>query len=202
MKTNTKFTVIVVLAFLLMPYNKVLGQYHALKVNAIGLFSGLNLGYEFGLSEHVSIGISGHTIDYNYLWAMSNDENVTGWGFTPEIRYYPLKGKKYSPAGFFAGTYLRYRFLTGAYSNNDATKFNGEDINIGLCAGYKIVLNHFFIEFLGGVGHSFGDWNDKEQKNYDNYNTGGLLSSNGNIPFKYTRLEVSLGLLFPVKDKE
>jgi hypothetical protein len=201
MKTNAKLMTITLLACLLVPGNRLSAQYHVVKINALGLLSGVNLAYEYGINDLVSVGLSGHTIDYSKR--NINNRDVEGWGIMPEARIYPLKNKRHCPAGLFAGTYFRYRNLTDNSPELSLVKHNGNDFNFGLCAGYKIYINHLIIEFLGGIGHKFGSWSDIEKNN--NAQSGVIDdNSNGNDSplIDNMRLEVSLGFLFPSMDKK
>jgi hypothetical protein len=199
MKTTLRLIMVFLLVPILLTENNAFGQYHAFKINALGLISGVDLGYEGSVNKMISIGLSGQVVDFTKSSSLSDEQKVTGWGITPEVRIYPLFGKRLCPAGLFAGTYFRYRNLTENSSDPAIGKHSGNDFNLGLCAGYKIYIHQFFIEFLGGIGHGFGSWNDPVKNNDD---AAVVSESNNSSPFKNMRIEMSLGFMFPSMEEK
>jgi hypothetical protein len=128
-----------------------------------------NLFYERSINKYISLGFDIENGRYEYSTTTSlggsieNEYQITGWGFTPEIRIYPMGKNKNAPKGFFIGSYFKYYVLKDKYSKESSTKYDLEMIytnndlsayGFGFDAGYKLGRRNFIFEPL--LGYAFG----------------------------------------------
>lgn len=154
---------------------------NVIKINPISLLGGLSLSYERAVWRGFSVNLQGsylyaHSLPQgivNQIWRNDATENqkltfgkprFTGYGFTPEIRYYFLPGQS-APEGLYAGIYLRMwqynASMDVTYINPnlnmpiDTFQLTGKvsyyAVRPGLQVGYNwIIGNHFSLDaFLG-----------------------------------------------------
>ena len=150
------------------------GQKAAIKTNLLyDATTTLNLGFEFGLSEKVTLDISG-----NYNPWKFNDYRLKHGLIQPEIRYWLCE--KFN--GHFFGLHGMYaRYNVGGLFFNDNMKHNRYQGHLwggGITYGYQWILNNRWnLELAIGIGYArlsdkkypiaeCGDMLKKEKRNY------------------------------------
>ena len=134
----------------------------AIKTNALYWATAtVNLGIEVGLSEKLTLDISGN---YN-PWRFSNYRQFKHWLVQPELRYWPCE-RFY---GHFFGVHAHYARLNVSNLNIFGLgdkRYQGDAYGAGLSYGYQWILNkRWSMEAEIGIGYA--------RINYAKYECGG-----------------------------
>jgi len=116
---------------------------NAMKTDAFSwIFGTAVLKYERVFSENLSVQLGGF-YSWNFPAYDSDVNNATGFGITPEIRYY-LSNKTPAPRGIYLAPNYRYQKLEteNLEENSESTLVtNGIAINLG----YQLILKDLFL---------------------------------------------------------
>ncbi len=151
------------------------GQANVIKWNPFNLIVGqTTVSYERVINEQFSANVAANFISWDNTRAIDissldfgiNEINVnadlSGIGFTPEVRYYPIASQT-APEGFYIAPYLNLTFadftLDGIEGNLTA---NGKiDINLiaaGGIVGYQFISSKgITLDLFAGIGATFFD---------------------------------------------
>jgi hypothetical protein len=148
---------------------------NSIATNGIGILGRIvaptyrnNLFYERTINNTISIGFDVEYGRYEYSTtetsgSIQNEYQITGWGFSPELRIYPFGKINNAPKGFFLGSYFKYYLLKDKYSEYNSTSYDLEMIysnndlsayGFGFDTGYKFGGSNFIFEPL--LGYAFG----------------------------------------------
>ena len=151
---------------------------NVIMINTIGIFGRLfdasvysnSLSYERAFNNKLSWLIEVDQGKYFSAtealgYAIQKEIKYTGFGITPEIRFYRETKKTVSPKGVFMGIYFRYLFLREKYSEiasqytlKEISNEKGWAYGIGFNVGYKFGKQNFLFEPL--IGYAFGPISD------------------------------------------
>lgn len=170
-------------------------QYNAFKLDAFGaLRSRLGISYERSVGRHFSALLTFERA--RYATGQTNQQEVyklSGYGFIPEVRYYPFTGNKPAPLGLFVGGAFRYAPLKEAYVPA-GVQVTGRVMNAGLNAGYKFNHQQALIEVLAGYGAGqLGGFDPGKRQQIDPFFAETPLAGMKD----FFRFEISVGLVFP-----
>ncbi len=133
------------------------------------------IGYERVLSKYFTFnldceaGVYHFVEGHHYYTSYNNDNNTTtrvlqqdmeytGFGITPEIRYYLFYDIKSAPRKLFVGSYYRHLFIKRTHNNyedNTTVVSSGDMIyGLGFDVGYKFGKDRLMVEPLIGGGYS------------------------------------------------
>lgn len=112
----------------------------------------LAAGYKYGGKEPKVFNVNGSTIDATF-------DQITGYSFAPELRYYMKTCQSRHIEGFYLGLYGKYTYYnSGAqfdyYPEEQQAQFYDADVDltemgVGLQLGYSLMLgSRFNIDFL------------------------------------------------------
>ncbi len=147
------------------------------------MVSTLNLSYENAFSEDKSFQIG-----FFYTGVKIIDTRFSGFGITPEIRFY--LGDDAAPQGFYAAPFLRYQSfkLTEPNTTGSATL---STFGLGVTVGKQWIFKEkFSLDLFIGPSYSFGDIKIDNGANSESYSTGALGSGFG------IRTGLTFGLAF------
>ena len=179
-------------------------HYKAISINALPLIdpytSIVQPSFEFSINRSFSVGLS---LEIGKFYSSSINDNqvadMSGWGFMPQLRYYPFTKNKPAPFGFFIGTHLRYRILEeNYYLDNVDISTDARTFDAGGCLGYKILLGPLNFEFLFGGGFGGGSFNTPNQRDLIRPD----FKDDLNSPDDFLRMEINLGFHFPKFTRE
>jgi hypothetical protein len=132
---------------------------NAVKTDAFSWFFGRGvLKYERVFSDNISVQLG-----FFYSWDFpSYDEGYfsTGFGITPEVRYY-LSKEQAAPSGIYLAPNFRYQKLDSENleENSEATVITN---SIALNLGYQLVLKDLFlIDAWAGLAYNFRNVEDE-----------------------------------------
>ena len=115
----------------------------------------INLAYERVLTDKLSAQLQG----FYWLGGSVGDVKFSGFGITPEVRFYP-KGE--GAKGFFLAPFFRYTNYSIKFDTYDISmvpiegKGTWSAMGAGLCIGGQwIVADHFSIDLYAGPGYNF-----------------------------------------------
>lgn len=143
---------------------------NVIKINSLALpFSNISMTYERALLPRFSFLVSAgykysgdepQILNANNSTIIADMKKITGYSFTPEVRYYLKSCEPHLLEGFYAGLYLRYTFMnTGveftyfpevelqveAYDADLALS----EFGVGIQLGYQLMLwERFSIDFM------------------------------------------------------
>ncbi len=128
---------------------------NVIKINYLSIpLSTLNLAYETAVSEKASVQLQG----YYWFGGSLGDVKYSGYGITPELRFYP-NGE--APQGFFLAPYGRYQDWTIESDVTEDTetytaKAHSTSVGGGLCLGGQWVFGDMItLDVWGGPGYNF-----------------------------------------------
>jgi hypothetical protein len=175
--------------------NPCVAQYTAFKLDGFGALQGrLGLSAERSFGRHFSALLTFESA--RYATGERNQQEVyklSGYGFIPEVRYYPFTGNKPAPLGWFVGGAFRYASLKEAYAPA-GVQLTGRVINAGLNAGYKFNHQQALIEVLTGYGAGqLSGLDPVRRQQIDPFFAGSTLAGMKD----FFRFEISVGLVFP-----
>ncbi|MBL7932269.1 MAG: hypothetical protein JNL60_10220 [Bacteroidia bacterium] len=138
-----------------------------------------------------------------YMQAV-DEYNTTGWGISPQLRYYPFTAEKRSPLGFFLGINYRYRELNEYYGGQDYsinialpvyTELNTKAVCSmgGVDLGYKANIGLVTIELLIGFQQGVVKWSESNER----YRINPEVRKDGRLTNNPVRVELSAGFVFP-----
>ncbi len=153
---------------------------NVLKMNITQLiFRNFSFQYEYGFNKNMSAALGFNYVMHRtvprVIFEPESDTKgfqvpqFSGWGITPEFRYYPGKKKEHqAPHGFYLAPYLRYSSFTlkADYLEERTSlpprlykaSINYSGYTVGLMLGAQIITEgHFSLDFWivgGGAGSS------------------------------------------------
>jgi hypothetical protein len=146
---------------------KVAQAQSVVKVNYLSIpLSTLNLAYENAFSDKASLQLQG----YYWFGGSVGDVDYSGYGVTPEFRFYP-QGK--APQGFFLAPYARYQDWSIKSEVTDETgtytaKANSTSFGGGLCLGGQWIFGDLItLDVWGGPGYNFYNLNYEQGEEGD-----------------------------------
>jgi len=198
----------IVLTFLvsISSWNSYAQTYTVSKTNVIGLVSN-RLGIT--LEQTVFKKWSAQLMFESGQFGLHDDRSLggdmyksSGYGFAPEIRYYPYRGNKKVSIGVFTG--LSFRFLKFKeqymlYYSTVPRVNTGTLTNFGFDVGVKISQKRFWAELLLGYGVQNG-------LDYDNSNHNAIVPNNYTHDLfldkqsRFLRTELSIGYILRQKN--
>ncbi|MGZ8506583.1 MAG: DUF3575 domain-containing protein [Bacteroidia bacterium] len=149
------------------------GQYTVIKLNPLSLIVAKNTSIflERKLTNSLSVQLGANYFSVKKTGILNLDIgkydcifDISGFGFTPEFRWYLLSSPHlvYAPKGIFIGSYLRYMNYNTitSYSNN----YLDEKINLkshlysfGLTSGLQLIKNNIGMEVFIGPNLNYID---------------------------------------------
>jgi hypothetical protein len=146
---RTSFIRCLILVFLLLPLMAVAQKQVAIKFNITSpIARTFNVAGEWAFHPRVSAQILYFkTADFTF-----RNNVFSGSGFTPEVRFHL---KKERLKGFYAGPYLRFRYLKWDIPTKNASA-NFNSVTGGFIVGYQAVVKNL-VTFDFFIGPSFGN---------------------------------------------
>lgn len=136
---------------------------NAIKLNPLSLFAATgNVSYERAISANKSIQLGTY-----YSGVSINDLKYSGYGITPEMRFY-FAGAKQALNGVYAAPFLRYQsFNLKNKDTQDKTSFNS--FGGGATIGWqKMWASGFVLDIFAGPSYNNGKFkNDGDEDAYD-----------------------------------
>jgi hypothetical protein len=160
------------------------GYKNAVKLNPLSLiFATGNVAYERAINEKTSVQLG-----VFYSAAGISDLKYTGFGITPEVRFY-IAGHKEALNGVYVAPYARYQnFTIKNKESNDEVSFSS--IGGGAVLGWeKSWASGFVLDLFVGPGYNSGNVKVKSG-NEDNVDINGAFDGFG------IRTGITLGFAF------
>ena len=157
MRKITKIMAIAVLAGSMFVSNAA-AQSNVIKINYLSLIlKTVNLGFEHAISDNASVQLQG----YYWLGGNVGDLSYSGFGVTPEFRFYPGGS---APKGFFLAPYLRYQSWSVEDETTDiwtGVTYTAEGTYSSMGGGVLIGGQFLFgdvvsLDVYGGPGYNSG----------------------------------------------
>ena len=159
------------------------GPQNAVKLNPLSLvFATGNVAYERAIGERTSIQLGGYYGSFGL-----SDVKYTGFGITPEMRFY-FAGNKQALNGVYVGPFVRYQsFTLKDKSTDDKASFTS--IGGGAVIGWEKTWNSGFVLDLF-VGPSFNSGKFKDESDEEEFEIKGGINGFG------LRTGITLGFAF------
>lgn len=183
-KQMFQFLQVLVLFFVLQPvfaqeqYNTSVGdKKNIIKLNMVSpILSSLSIAYERVINPAQSFQVSIFAQNQNYDAGYAYSDRLTGFGITPELRYY-LSERKDAPAGFFVAPFLSYRYYKADYEDYNYNSPNSIErsatfhgVGVGITVGGQWVFKkRISLDVWGGTGYGLGFAKEEVSENDPNY---------------------------------
>jgi len=179
-----KFNLLAVVLFVAIAGSAVAQPTNAIKINLLSpVARTLNLAYEHAINENGSFQLG-----FFYSGAKVSDTKISGWGITPEYRFYLSQTP--APNGFYVAPFLRYNSFTAEDKSDNSTvnKATVTQFGGGAVVGRQWVFKER-VTFDMFIGPKYQNTSTKVTSGTDSF-SGSLFNSFG------IRGGITLGIAF------
>ncbi len=188
---------ILMLAFLTLGLNQAQAQKtNVIKLNPLSLIAlHANMAYEKALNDKMSVQLGGFfgTVKIGAsLDGNSGKTRYTGFGITPEYRYYITNKNKPAPEGFFVGPYALYRSYslkaTGTDSSGQTTEAKStiNSYGGGFSLGYQVIIGESFtMDFFAGPNYKGVSTKYKDNSTEEDFSSNFLIGRGSGIGVRF-----------------
>ncbi|MEI9919723.1 MAG: DUF3575 domain-containing protein [Bacteroidota bacterium] len=145
---------------------------NAIKINLLSpVVRTINLAYEHAINENGSVQLG-----FFYSGAKVGDTKISGWGLTPEYRFYLSESP--APDGFYVAPFIRYNSFTAEdKSDNTTNKATVTQFGGGVVVGRQWVFKER-VTFDIFIGPKYQSSTIKVTQGSDNF-SGSLFNNFG-----------------------